>query len=196
MNGRNVSTRVVAFLLALVMCVGLMPLGALTARAETEEPQLTAALEEAKGYINSITINNTANDPATVVGNFGTHFTWDNEKREGSKSYLFDWSYYNGVVFEGLEYLYEVTGETVYKDYVVEYMSTMINATGNWATCVNNSSKEAAGYNSTHGADCYKTASLLLDAYAMTGDDRYLYTAKRLYADLDTAANTYLLAFL
>jgi hypothetical protein len=85
-----------------------------------KEDTLKAALAEAKAYIDALTINSSANDPATVVGNFGKHFTWDNEKRENSKSYLFDWSYYNGVVFEGLEYVYEVTGEEVYKDYVIE----------------------------------------------------------------------------
>ena len=149
MSGRSASVRVLSFLLAFIMLVGLVPPGVLQARAETTDAELTAALEEAKAYIDSITINSTANDPAKVVGNFGTHFTWDNEKRESNnKSYLYDWSYYNGVVFEGLEYVYEVTEESVYKDYVVEYMSTMINATGNWATCANNSSKQAAGSNS------------------------------------------------
>ena len=166
--------RVLSLLMALVILIGLVPAGALPVRAEEEDPRLTAAMEEARTYIDSITVNSVQNDPGTVVGNFGTHFTWDNECRENGKSYLYEWSYYNGVVFEGLEYLYEVTGDEVYKEYVVEYMSTMINATGNWSTCANNPSKEAAGYNSTHGADCYKTASLLLDAYDMTGDDRYL----------------------
>ena len=155
---------------------------------------LTASLEETKTYIDALTINNSSNDPETVVKNFGTHFTWDNEKRESSKSYLFDWSYYNGVVFEGLEYVYEVTGDATYKDYVVEYISSLIDANGNWATCTNNSSKVCAGYNSTHGADCYKTASLLLDTYEMTGDSRYLTMAATLYADLDSAANSYLLS--
>jgi len=151
------------------------------------------ALDKAKAYIDALTINNTSNDPATVVQKFGTHFTWDNEKRENSKSYLFEWSYYNGVVFEGLEYLYEATGDEVYKNYVMEYLSSMITSSGGWAKC-NGSSKESAGYSSTHGADCYKTASLLLDAYAMSGDKRYLTIAETLYADLDNAAKTYSLS--
>ena len=160
--------------------------------AADADSTLTASLTEAKTYTDALTINNASNDPATVVKNFKTHFTWDNEKREGSKDYLFDWSYYNGVVFEGIEYLYEVTGETVYKDYVVEYMSSLINEDGTWATCTNSdyTKTECAGYDPTHGADCYKTASLLLDAYAMTGDNRYLTRAEKLYADLDTAAGT------
>ncbi len=161
---------------------------------EAEATELEKALAEAKAYIDALTINNSSNDPYTVVKNFGTHFTWDNEKRENGKSYLFDWSYYNGVVFEGLEYVYEVTGETVYKDYVIEYLSSMINTDGSWATCSNNINKECAGYDATHGADCYKTASLLLDAYAMTDDSRYLTMAATLYADLTTAASNYSLA--
>ena len=155
--------------------------------------QVKAALDEALAYTDALTIDNSSNDPATVVGNFGTHFTWDNEKREGSKDYLFDWSYYNGVVFEGLEYLYEVTDNAEYKNYVVEYMSALIASDGSWAKCTNNSAKTAAGYVDYHGADCYKTASLLLDASKMTGDDRYLTMAETLYADLDAAAETYLL---
>ena len=168
-------------------------LGVVSAEAmgvDSDLDDINTAMERAKTYINALTINNSSNDPATVVKNFKTHFTWDNEKRENSKSYLFDWSYYNGVVFEGLEYLYEATGEAVYKDYVMAYMSSLIASNGTWAKCTNSgyTSKECAGYDSTHGADCYKTASLLLDAYEMSGDSRYLTIAATLYADLDTAA--------
>ena len=55
---------------------------------------------------------------------------------------------------------------------MVEYMSSLIASGGTWAKCTNSgyTSKECAGYSSTHGADCYKTASLLLDAYEMTGE--------------------------
>ena len=180
--------RILSLLLAVFMAVNMLPLHAHAAEADAT---LTASLNKAKTYIDGITINNSSNDPATVVKNFKTHFTWDNEKREDSKTYLFDWSYYNGVVFEGIEYVYEVTGESVYKDYVIEYMSNLIASNGTWAKCSNNSSKECAGYNSSHGADCYKTASLLLDAYEMTKDNRYLTMAATLYADLDNAAKSY-----
>lgn len=183
--------RAVCLLLCFVMVVGLLPMHAFAA---TTDDALTAALTEAKTYIDKLTVNNSSNDPSTVVSNYGKHFTWDNEKRESGKSYLWDWSYYNGVVFEGLEYLYEVTENETYKSYVLEYMSSLIASNGTWATCSNNSSKECAGYNSTHGADCYKTASLLLDAYAMSGDSRYLTMAGTLYKDLTNAANSYLLA--
>ena len=190
MRVKNVWVRTLSALLVLSMVIGLVPVSVFAVESDT----LADSLEEAKSYIDGITINSSSNDPETVVKNFGTHFTWDNEKRENSKSYLFDWSYYNGVVFEGIEYVYEVTGEEDYKDYVVEYMSSLITSSGGWATCTNNTSKYCAGYNSTHGADCYKTASLLLDTYEMTGDSRYLTMAATLYADLDSAANSYLLS--
>lgn len=180
--------RIVSLLLCAVMVIGFLPVSVFAAESDAA---LTASLNEAKEYIHSITLNKASNDPEKVVKNFGTHFTWDNEKREDSKSYLYDWSYYNGVVFEGIEYLYEVTGEDEYKDYVMEYMSSLIASDGTWAKCTNNSSKECAGYNATHGADCYKTASLLLDAYEMSGDNRYLTMAKTLYEDLDSAAKSY-----
>lgn len=195
--------RILAMLLALCMIVTGIPMTAIadTTDADTgvsvsADDELTAALAEAKTYIDALTIKNSSNDPATVVSNFGTHFTWDNEKRESSSSakYLYDWSYYNGVVFEGLEYAYEVTKNEEYKDYVVEYMSSLINSNGDWTTCSNNSSKECAGYVNYHGADCYKTASLLLDTYEMTNDSRYLTMAATLYEDLDSAANSYLLS--
>jgi len=183
--------RILSLVLCCAMLVGIVPFNSFAFAAETEESGLTAALAEAKAYIDGITLENTANDPGTVVSNFGTHFTWDNEKRESSKSYLFDWSYYNGVVFEGLKYVFDVTGETPYRAYVLEYLSSMIAEDGTWAKCVNNTAKEAAGYNATHGADCYKTASLLLDAYAMTADQRYLTIAKVLYDDLTAAEEDY-----
>ena len=183
--------RAVSLVLCLVMVLGFLPVSAFAA---TADDALTAALSEAQSYIDGITVNSSSNDPETVVKNFKTHFTWDNEKRESSQSYLFDWSYYNGVVFEGLEYLYEVTGNEDYKNYVLEYMSSLIAGDGTWAKCSNNSSKECAGYNATHGADCYKTASLLLDAYELSGDGRYLTMANTLYADLDSAAATYSLS--
>ena len=106
--------KILAFFLCFVMVLGFVPASAFAAYADEAETAaetqtntaLYNALAEAKSFIDALTINNSSNDPATVVSNFGTHFTWDNEKRENSKSYLFDWSYYNGVVFEGLEYLY------------------------------------------------------------------------------------------
>ena len=184
---KRISKKIVSLVLTICMFVSMLPL-AVSAEASTDT--VNATLTEAESYITSIM---NKNNPSEVVLNYGKHFTWDNEKRENDESYLYDWSYYNGVVFEGLEYVYEVTDDETYKDYVIEYMSSMINADGTWATCSNNSSKECAGYVDTHGADCYKTASLLLDTYEMTNDNRYLTMAKTLYADLDEAAEKYLL---
>ena len=67
---------------------------------------LAAALEEAKEFIDALTLNNTSNVPEEIVSTWKSEFTWDNEKRESNnKSYLFEWSYYNGVVFEGLDHI-------------------------------------------------------------------------------------------
>ena len=181
--------RVLSLILCVAMIVGILPIA--TFAAESDD-SLTTALTEAKTFIDDLTINNESNDPSTVVSQWGTQFSWDNEKRESNnKSYLFEWSYYNGVVFEGLDYIYDVTQDTAYSDYVTEYLSTMITSNGGWATCSNKSSKECAGYNSGHGADCYKTASLLLDYAKITGDSRYSVMAKTLYNDLQNAQNSY-----
>lgn len=186
--------RFLVLFLALCMALTSLPMDIRAAAGRSAEDTLSAELAAAKEYIDALTINNSSNDPETVVENFKTHFTWDNEKRENGKSYLFDWSYYNGVVFEGLEYVYEETKEDVYGDYVEEYMSSLISSDGTWAKCTNDSSKECAGYNSAHGADCYKTASLLLDLYERTEDSRYRTMAATLYQDLDNAAENYLLS--
>ena len=181
MSARKASSRVLSALLALCMVIGLMPMGAFAAETDT----LTASLEEAKTFIDTLTVNNSSNDPEKVVTTVGTHFTWDNEKRENSKKYLYEWSYYNGVVFEGLDYVYDVTGDATYYNYVKEYLDAMIT---------DGALNSYAGYVDYHGADCYKTASLLLDYYKLTGDSKYLSVAETLYADLDAAAEEYLLS--
>lgn len=174
--------------IALALSVMMLPVQGFAVQAADSDDKLTATMEEAKSFIDGLTINNSSNDPSTVVSTWGSEFSWDNEKRESNKKdYLFEWSYYSGVVFEGLDYIYDVTKDTAYSDYVKEYLSAMITEDGEWATCSNNSAKECAGYNSSHGADCYKTASLLLDYYQNTDDIRYLTMAKTLYTDLQNA---------
>ncbi len=177
--------RILSALLVFVMLVGLLPAGVLRGKAAETDAELTTALDEAKNFIDGLTVNNSANDPATVVSTWGKYFSWDNEKRESNnKPYLFEWSYYNGVVFEGLDYVYDYTKDETYKNYVAEYLSGMIDGnTVTWKTCSNGQS--CAGYNSTHGVDCYKTASLLLD-YG------YYEMAKELYGDLQDAQDKYL----
>lgn len=177
------------------LVVSMMPSNTFVVLAETTKSQTTefdTAKAEAKEYIDNLTINNTSNEPSKVVSNWGTQFSWDNEKREtNNKEYLFEWSYYNGVVFEGLDYIYDATKNTDYSNYVTKYLSSMIDEEGNWTKCSNNSSKECAGYKSNHGADCYKSASLLMDYYNLTGDERYKTMAEKLYQDLKNAQSTY-----
>ncbi len=176
------SKRFISAILVVFMLVSMLPVGMFAADGDT----LETSLAKAQAYIDGLTVNNDANDPTTVVSNFGTQFSWDTEMRESNnKSYLFEWSYYNGVVFEGLDYVADATGDTKYSDYVEDYLAAMINGnTAAWKKCTNNSSKEAAGYNKSHGLDCYKTASMLLD---------YGYTAMaaQLYSDLQNAEASY-----
>lgn len=187
--------KILAFFLCFVMVLGFVPATAFAAYADEAETAaetqtntaLYNALAEAKSFIDALTINSKENDPATVVSTWGKQFSWDNEKRESAKKdYLFEWSYYNGVVFEGLDYVAEVTGDTAYSDYVAEYLAAMIPSTTSttWSKTTNDTSKDAAGYVSTHGVDCYKTASLLLD-YG------YENMAKQLYGHLQGYQGTY-----
>lgn len=154
-------------------------------------------LNTALSYINGLTLNNSSNNPASVVSKFGSQFTWDNEKRESAnKSYLFEWSYYNGVVFEGIEDIYDYTGDSDYRDYVEAYMNAMIASDGSWAKCTSgNTSKEAAGYVDYHGADCYKTASLLIDMAkdangTVNTNSKYYKRATAIYNDLTTGTGS------
>jgi len=159
-----------------------------TKELANEELTLEAALEKAKNYIDAITVNSSVNNPQKVVSTWGRYFTWDNEKREDGKAYLYEWSYYNSVVFEGIDDIYDVTGEKIYADYVEEYLSNMIEPDGSWTMLEKG---PAAGYNKEHGLDCYKTASLLLDYYDITKDNRYLVKAQELYKDLIDAKAEY-----
>ena len=47
-----------------------------------DEDALAAALQEAKAFIDGLTLNHASNVPATVVSTWKSQFTWDNEKRE------------------------------------------------------------------------------------------------------------------
>ena len=75
--------RIVSLLLCAVMVIGFLPVSVFAAESDAA---LTASLNEAKEYIHSITLNNASNDPEKVGKNFGTHFTWDNEKSDSSKT--------------------------------------------------------------------------------------------------------------
>ena len=175
-------------ILAVIMAFSSFPFIAI---ADTDT--IADDLQTAKSYIDNLTVDSSSNIPSTVVSTYGTQFTWDNEKRESNnKSYLFEWSYYNGVVFEGLEYIYDYTGTEKYRSYVESYLDAMVASNGTWAYCTSgNTSKEAAGYVNYHGADCYKTASLLLDMCktengGIDTSSKYYQIATTLYGDLTT----------
>ena len=122
------------------------------------------------------------NIPRLVVSDEHRFFTWDNEKRTPSaKPYLFDWSYYNGVVMEGLLDIYEADPEAgkAYHDYVKEYLDSMVVTDADGAKRL---SRNLAGYVDHHGADCYKTAALL-DRMA-DGSPDWQEIAAELYRDL------------
>lgn len=179
-------------LIAVVMLASNLPLVSY-AFNNTIETDLTTA----KNFIDYMTVNSNTNKPATVTSTYGSQFSWDNEKRESAnKSYLFEWSYYNGVVFEGLEYIYDFLGTQTYRNYVEAYMNAMISSSGTWAKCTSgNTSKDAAGYVDYHGADCYKTASLLLDMCrnsngTINTSSKYYTMATTLYRDLTTGTGS------
>lgn len=150
------------------------------------QERIREALEKTKNYVDGLTIHSKVNVPAEVVADELKFFTWDNEKRTPSgndKPYLFDWSYYNGVVMEGLFDIYEADPENngEYLDYVKEYLDAMIvtDETGHKSL-----SRRLAGYVDYHGADCYKTAALLIRVATLTGNQDYLQICADLYRDL------------
>lgn len=133
-------------------------------------------LKKAKAYIDALTVDSPVNIPEKVVPDPDAFFTWDNEKRSknNGKPYLFQWSYYNGVIFEGLKFVYEATGEQRYLDYGRRYMEALTKG---------GAPVETAGYVPYHGLDCYKTAALLL-TFADGEDSDCAKVAKQLYEDL------------
>ena len=140
------------------------------------------AVGRAKAYIDSLTIHSKDNIPSEVVSCETRFFSWDNEKRTPSlKPYLFDWSYYNGVVMEGLYDIYlsdpEHNGE--YLDYVRDYFNGLITEDEQGNPVLD---RNLAGYVDYHGADCYKTAGLLIRLKDL--DPRYAAVSKDLYRDL------------
>ncbi|MDE6442229.1 MAG: glycoside hydrolase family 88 protein [Clostridia bacterium] len=115
---------------------------------------ITESIKKAGEYIDNLTVKSNVNVPEKIIKE-GGFFSWDNEKREIARQpYLFQWSYYNGVVFEGLYDIYCADGNEVYKDYVLSYLDELVGGDGKLIF-------ERAGYVDYHGADCYKTAALL-----------------------------------
>ena len=182
--------RILIKVLASVMIAGVFITGSSSAdvKAVNDFDFYNNILLKVKDFINGITIDSKTNVPESVVREDEVFFEWDNEKRAlPKKKYLFEWSYYNGVVFEGLKYIYDLTGDEAYYEYAKEYMKAMIT---------DGELNTYAGYVSTHGLDCYKTASLLLDFVDFNSpdyaSDDFYKVATTLYNDLTgTNADNY-----
>lgn len=143
---------------------------------------IQASILKAKNYVDALTIRSTHNVPKEIVSDEHKFFSWDNEKRTPSvKPYLFDWSYYNGVVMEGLYDTYEARPDegAEYKNYVLEYLNAMLVTDENGVHHLNRS---LAGYVDHHGADCYKTAALVMKAF--DENPAYAEVMAELYRDL------------
>lgn len=154
------------------------------------QERINKALQKSKEYIDALTIDSRVNVPAKVVADEKCFFTWDNEKRTPSeKPYLFDWSYYNGVVMEGLFDIYEADPEknAAYLKYVKEYLDAMIVTDESGHKSL---SRNLAGYLDYHGADCYKTAALLVRVAVREGNSDYLQICRNLYRDLTDTTYT------
>lgn len=151
-----------------------------------DRQRIENAKEKSKKYIDNLTVNSNINRPAEVVADPEKSFSWDNEKRSILKfNFLFDWSYYIGVVMEGLYYIYEADKEAgaKYLEYIKEYFDSIIekDEEGNYRLIFNR-----AGYVDSHGADCYKTASLLCRISAEK--DSYKGVSELLYKHLTDEA--------
>lgn len=152
------------------------------------QERIDAAMRKAKEYIEALTIESAVNIPSDIVTDEKKFFTWDNEKRmPGEKPYLYDWSYYNGVVMEGLYDIYEADPEAngAYLDYVEKYLDALIAADESGHKFLD---PVLAGYVDHHGADCYKTAALLIRVGMAENNQDYVQICRDLYRDLtDTA---------
>lgn len=148
------------------------------------QERLETAVKKAGRYIDALTVLSEENAPAEVVRDEKRFFTWDNEKRTpAEKPYLFEWSYYNGVVMEGLydSYLAAPEKNAAYLQYVKEYLDAMIVADETGHKSI---SRSLGGYVDYHGADCYKTAALLMKVGMAEKNADYLQVCADMYRDL------------
>ena len=146
------------------------------------DQRMKDAMQRAGMYVDALTVDSAVNIPKEIVADEFKFFSWDNEHRTPTeKPYLFDWSYYNGVVMEGLYDIYQADPAkgAKYYAYVKEYLDAMICIGEDGSVSLD---RRLAGYVDHHGADCYKTAAVLMK---MTdGNDRYMQLASVLYHDL------------
>ena len=132
-------------------------------------------MRRARIFIDNLTVDAENGDPKAIIEDEDRFFAWDNEHRsiKNGKTFLFDWSYYIGIVMEGLYYMYEAGEGERYKSYVKRYLD---------AIQTDGVLNKYAGYDPAHGVDCYKTASLLP---AFMKEDACLKTlSDNLYHDL------------
>lgn len=147
-----------------------------------DQERVRAAVEKAGNYVDRLTIGSIENVPKKMIPSQHKFFTWDNEKRTPpAKTLLFNYSYYTGVVMEGVYDIYEAVPEEgkVYYDYVKEYLDSLMKQEedGRWVLDF-----DMAGYLDCHGADCYKTAALF-ERFSQ-GEDAYGEIAAELYKHL------------
>ena len=136
---------------------------------------MTEEMKRARAFIDNLTVDAPDADPKAIVEDEDRFFAWDNEhrSRKNGKAFLYDWSYYIGVVMEGLYYMFEAGEGQRYKDYVKRYLH---------AVETDGKLNEYAGYVADHGLDCYKTASLL--PYFYNEDEELRRLADSLWHDL------------
>ncbi len=145
-----------------------------------EKLTVQEALQRSQYYVDSLTVNSPDNDPTEVITTENRFFTWDNEHRTpDTKPYLFNWSYYNGVITEGLTYIYQQTHDEKYLNYAKSYINAMLVEDEDGHVSLN---RRTAGYVDHHGLDCYKSASLV--ALLADEDPRYEKLLVDLYRDL------------
>ncbi|MBR5379956.1 MAG: glycoside hydrolase family 88 protein [Clostridia bacterium] len=133
-------------------------------------------MQAARAFIDALTVDAPSADPKAIVEDEDRFFAWDNEHRsaKNGKAFLYDWSYYIGVVMEGLYYMYEAGQGERYREYVKRYLH---------AVETDGKLNRYAGYVPGHGLDCYKTASLLPFFYEEDKELRRL--ADTLWHDLN-----------
>lgn len=137
--------------------------------------RINEAMRRARDFIDNLTVDAENGDPRAIVLDEDRFFAWDNEHRslKNGKTFLYDWSYYIGIVMEGLYYMYEAGEGERYKEYVLRYLH---------AVETDGVLNQYAGYDAGHGVDCYKTASLLPAFMKEDGELKTL--ADNLYYDL------------
>ncbi len=147
-----------------------------------DSKRLADAVKKVDAWVNALTVDSKENVVKDILSDEEKFFTWDNEKRTPLKyELLFDYSYYNGVIMEGLYDVYESDCDKYqrYYDYIKEFLDGLMdkNADGRYEL-----NYRRSGYIDSHGADCYKTAALF-ERFS-DGEDSYQDVCNTLYYHL------------